>query len=341
MTSTISTVYDIQKSVGRGFKTRHTGLFGVEIETETERKYDYPTLHYWECKKDNSLRDWGVEYILKAPMSIPELEKAFEEFRQAEKKYHFRPESVSTSVHVHTNMLNQTYLTVANYLTTWLLIEAVLIQYSGPDRLSNLFCFGVKDAEGILDHWEKYVQSINRNNFKSCPSPDAVKYAALNIATMATLGTVEARCFRGETDVKKIGVWIELLNKIKEFSARPGMTPPKILELYNKNRGGIIDIIFIEYAKELKYKDYEKLITLDHLKYASRIAASSKDWNRFGLVKIKAVYKEMIRDVLEQIAQEKSKGSFEQLSFHERQLVYEIYQRRNPTSRIIDELEDV
>jgi len=339
--NTISTVYDIQRSVGRPFKTRHTGAYGIEIETETERKYEYPNLHFWECKKDNSLRDWGVEYVLKGPLSIPELEKAFEEFQQADKKYKFRPESVSTSVHVHVNMLNQSYLTVANFITTWLLVEGLLIKYSGQDRLSNLFCLGVKDAEGLLDHWEKYILSLSRNNFKQCPSPETVKYSALNVSTMSNLGTLEARCFRGETDVKKIQVWIEILNKIKEFAARTDLTPIKIVDMYNRHREGIVDIIFVEYAKELKCKDYQKLITLDHLKYASKIASSCKDWSRFGVVKIKPVYKEMVKDILEQLSQEKLKHPFDQLPFHERMVIYELYQRRYPTSRIVDELEDV
>lgn len=51
------------------FSTRHDGQYGIEIETETLDSYDVPKFKFWKVDRDNSLRNFGVEYILKAPVS--------------------------------------------------------------------------------------------------------------------------------------------------------------------------------------------------------------------------------------------------------------------------------
>ena len=51
-------IFDIYKElpkVGVAFRTRHRGRFGVEIETETEKSYEFPELKLWNTTKDTSL----------------------------------------------------------------------------------------------------------------------------------------------------------------------------------------------------------------------------------------------------------------------------------------------
>lgn len=341
MTNTITKVFDIMKTSGFPVSTRYSGEFGVEIETETERKYEYPTMKFWEAKKDNSLRDWGVEYVLKVPMDLPDLEKALSEFAICEKKYKFKNGSVSTSVHVHVNMLNETYLTVANFLAAYALVENVLVRYSGPDRLSNLFCLPICDAEGILDKWLDILGKIGRNMFaKAKVAPEYVKYSGCNIATLGTLGTLEIRTFRGETDIKIIQKWIEIIQKIRLFASQEGMTPVRILELWKENKDTILDIIFQEFAEELRTKDTDQLIRKNVL-YVAKLANSSKDWTKFGVLKVKPVYKEKIKDDLDNISQSRFKVPFDQLQYHERLAVHEEYHRLRPNDRIVELLEDI
>jgi hypothetical protein len=338
MSTNLNKVYDIMKSSGRGIGTRYTGDFGVEIETETDKKYDYPALKYWEAKKDNSLRDWGVEYVLKGPMGGPELERALTEFQACDKKWKFKTSSVSTSVHVHVNMLNETYLTVANFMTAWVLLETMLIRYSGPDRLSNLFCLPVRDAEGLLNKWINLLSQINRNSFsKAVLNSEHVKYSALNAATLSTLGTLEVRSFRGETDIKVIQEWIDIIDRIKQFAADPKLTPATICKMYSENGPALVDIILKEHAKKLKatVKDIKREMDRD-VWYAANLAGVSKDWSKFGILKVKPVYKEKIKEQLEAISQKQFNSGFDQIPYHERLIVYEIYHRVNPTNKIVD-----
>ena len=63
-------IFDIFSRNGHYGLRRHDGDFGIEIETESEDQYKYPKSRFWDFHPDNSLRHFGVEYVLKAPMSL-------------------------------------------------------------------------------------------------------------------------------------------------------------------------------------------------------------------------------------------------------------------------------
>lgn len=348
---TQATIYEILNQSGVYKGSRHLGDVGVEVETETIKPYDFPSLKYWNCDKDGSLRDWGVEYILKAPMDLPDFEIALEELDLCNQKFKFKTSSISTSVHVHVNMLNETYLTLANFLTTYILMENILIRYSGPDRLSNLFCLPVCDCEGVKDALIKLLGFINRGMFsKAVLHPDHVKYGAINAAPLSKLGTIESRSFRGETDTKVIKSWVEILLKIKAFSKREGMTPPDILNMWREHRDTLVDIVFQEYGPTLRVKEKVKpyglgkditaSLIVDNLKHAASIAGVSKDWTKFGVIKLKPVYKEKIKADLDLIAKAKFGNVFDSLPYHERLLVQEMFERSGKFI-IVDAVEDI
>lgn len=348
MTTQIATIFDIMRQVNKFPGDRLRGDVGVEIETETTKKYEYPMLKYWNTTKDNSLRDWGVEYVLKAPMTIPELEKALSEFDLCEKKYKFNKGSISTSVHVHLNFLNETYLTMANFLTAYALVENLLIRYSGPDRLSNLFCLPICDAEGVKDNLVSLLSFINRNQYKNVKiSPDRCKYGAINPGPLNTLGTIEVRSFRGETDVKVIQKWVEILDKLKQFARTPKLAPPDILQLWKDNKSSLVDIIFQEFAKELRYidpktkKDATDELLKQNLKYAADLACVSKDWSKFGILKIKAVYKEKIKPDLDALSQDRFGFPFDSLPYPERLVIIERYHILNTNVKVVDADDDI
>jgi hypothetical protein len=341
MSKTANVIYDILKSSVRFNGERHRGAYGVEIETEAPKPYDYPMLKYWRCERDGSLRNNGVEYVFRGAVDLEDSDPAFREFESCNKEFKFFKESVSTSVHVHVNMLNETFLTMANFITTYALLENILIRYSGPDRLSNLFCMPMHDAEGVVAHIVQMLQYINRGMFnKMGLHPDSVKYGAINCAPLTRWGTVELRSFRGETDTAKIKKWMGLIEKMKQFSKREGMTPPRILDVYRTTREGIVKEIFGELATELYYTDNHALI-VKNLPYAAQIATVSKDWNSFGVMKLKPVYKEQLKDVLNQIAQEKFEKNYDELEWFEKVDVDETYHHANRDVRIIENREDV
>lgn len=289
------TILDFMNKSGLKSFKKYDGEIGLEIETETKSADAYPTgtlvlddrsghykvsgLKYWDTHTDGSLRDFGLEFVLKQPVRFhKELPAALEEFRERLGKVKFIKDSVTTSVHVHLNMLNESFRTLGNFLTLYTLFENILIRYSGPDRLSNLFCLPICDAEDTYKNIVNMMQNIERKNYKSLFFNETnVKYAALNLGAFSSYGSMEVRSFRGETDTKAIEKWVGILYSLVEY-ARQGTTPKEIMLSWKDKQGKLLDEVFKDYRKEIAHIDELKLVDRN-VWYAGSIAYGVKNWN--------------------------------------------------------------
>src|SRR5690242_2495326 len=131
-------IIDQLKKVRHGYKNYPRSI-GLEIETETKEPYDIPRFSFWAVHADGSLRDFGQEYVLVQPLAIEQIPLALDEFKDKTKGIKFIQDSLTTSVHVHLNFLDQSFQTLGNFLILYTMFENLLIRYSGEDRLSNLF----------------------------------------------------------------------------------------------------------------------------------------------------------------------------------------------------------
>lgn len=274
-------IIDIVRLAGKSHKN-HTGEFGIEIETETKSAYEYPKFTYWECHQDGSLRDYGVEYVLKQPVKYyQEVNLALEEFKDKTKNLKFIKDSPSTSVHVHINFLQEEARTLGNFFTLYSMFENILIRYSGPDRLSNLFCLPICDAEETYRNMVSMIHNIqNRKYIGISLSEQAVKYAACNLSSLYKYGSIEIRSFRGETDIEKIRNWISILYQLLDYS-RQDIDPKQIMMRWKERQGKFLDDVFRDFRKEIAHKDELELID-NNIWYAASIAYSLKDWSQFG-----------------------------------------------------------
>lgn len=270
---------------------KYSGEIGLEIETETKQRYNIPDFYFWNSHGDGSLRDYGIEYVLKQPVSFKkELPDALKEWGDKTKSIKFIKDSISTSVHVHLNMMPESFRTLGNFLTTYVLVENLLIRYSGPDRISNLFCLPVCDAEDMIFLLENMFKHISSKMYKSMIiNEQTAKYAACNIAALGAYGSIEIRSFRGETSTEKIEKWVEILYNILEF-ARTNTNPKQILELWRKNELEILDIVFKNNKKEIFRKDARELIAKNTW-YAAMIAYAVKDWETLDVEEKVATFK--------------------------------------------------
>lgn len=233
---------------------RHDGEVGLEIETETINPYAIPQMTYWSDHEDRSLRDFGVEYVLKAPVKVEhELPDALDEFAAKTKTINFKDNPVSASCHIHMNLLNENWQTFSNFLSLYVLFENLLIRYSGPNRLSNLFCLPVSDAEATATNIKSMMKAIDQKTYRNLfqMTEQHCKYAALNLAAFPRLGSLEVRSFRGSTDIKEIKEWVDIIYSIMQFS-RQGINPPLILEEY-KSKG-------LAFGSDVFGKNWKKLI---------------------------------------------------------------------------------
>lgn len=263
---------------------RHDGEFGIEIETESLKPYDYPLMRFWIPKGDDSLRNFGVEYVLKTPLKYgPELNSGLQEFKDSTKNIKFINNPIGGSVHVHVNFLNETFKTLGNFLTTAVYTENLLMEYSGPDRRSNLFCLPVCDAEETLRNITKMFKAIEAKNYSGMfYDKSSVKYANINLSAFRTFGSIEIRSFRGETNIEEVGKWVSILNNILEYSRDKDRTPKSIIDEIKVKDVNIIDDIFKDHAKALKCDNWQQKLN-KNLWYAASIAYSVKDWGVLDL----------------------------------------------------------
>lgn len=270
---------------------RYDGEIGLEIETESLKEYLVPEFKYWSVHNDGSLRNFGKEYVLRQPVKFDkEFNLSLEEFENKTKNINFVKDSFSTSVHVHLNMLNETFKTMGNFLTAYALTENLLIRFSGPDRLSNLFCLPICDAEVTYKQICNMMSHVASKNYKSMfYSESNNKYGALNLASFGTYGSLEIRSYRGTTDVKEIHNWVSILYSILQYS-RNDITPKDIMDQWKIKELNLLDDIFGKHRKDIKHKDEKQLLN-KNLLYAASIAYSVKDWSSLDFDKKDFVFK--------------------------------------------------
>lgn len=320
---------------------KHLGTFGIEIETEAKSyEFCYPKdflkskliptplgdksgyqllrMPYWEGHEDGSLRDFGVEYVLKEPLSFDETLRALEEFRRETAVVKFSQGGAGTSVHVHINVGKETFLTLGNFLTLYTLFENILVEFSGPQRRSNLFALPTRCAERTFKNIIRMFQGVEKGDGYACSfNIEHVKYAALNLAPLCYFGSVEIRSFRGSTDADEIAEWIRILNRLIEYAKIPALTP-KIIILEWRDRGPeFFDDVFGEEAKVLKRllisRGQPLIDMIDHnLWYASEIAGSVNDWSTIStkITDVRDLKKEAAKKIDKKMVQLQPAGIF-------------------------------
>lgn len=323
----MESIYEFLSGAGMYKAPRHLGDVGIEIETEADREYKIPDMGYWRAERDGSLRDFGIEYILKGPVNVnKELDQALSEFTKKMAGIKLNEQSISTSVHVHLNFLNNKWIHVVNFMTVYYLLENLLIKASGPDRLSNLFCLPICDAEGCVDSAKDLIRGISKHSRRPVMNPDGVKYAALNLANLYKIGTLEVRSMRGTTNPEIISMWAKILHRMKEFASLPEMMPLDILEIYRRTGVEFLHEVFPDRAMRdfLNIPNKEELIK-SNLWYARIVASScpAKD-SMWGFPKPKRVVRQKLIEELNRVANEMYGAPFADLPFEPKMAVEEI-----------------
>lgn len=284
-----------------GYKIPKTkGDFGLEIETEVlglssypqgsiiqipqkgHHLWDFPGLPEFKGHEDGSLRNFGVEFVLRNPMSYEDADRAVAKFGEVFGGVPFMKDSPGTSVHVHINLAKHSWCTLGNFLTAYSLVENLLSVFAGPTRTSNLFALPLRCAEDNHTAMVDIFTGIEAGRISGVQklSDESHKYAAMNLAPLYRLGSVESRLMRGVTDADTIRLWLRILNELLEFSKLRGLTPRDILEEYHSN-GNFLELLFPETHGSLP-QDYS-MITSRSVFYAAWLADCVQDWKSLSL----------------------------------------------------------
>lgn len=198
------------------------GEFGIEIEVEGG-PFPEGAPANWNRVEDHSLRNGGVEYVIRNPLREDNVRSALEllqDFlRDTPLNFTYR-----TSVHIHVNVQDMTVKQWVNFLVAFTILEEALVDVVGPRRAGNKFCLRAVDADETL---RQVRDNLRSGNLAQGLSGD-LKYASMNIVATLTHGTLEFRAMEGNLDVDRITQWVNVLSRIKDY-ARQADDPTAIV----------------------------------------------------------------------------------------------------------------
>lgn len=204
---------------------------GVELEVEFEvEEGPYPSVAGWSSVPEGSLRN-GVEYVTKHPTNILDLPRKAKALYAKLEEFGVQS-SIRCSTHVHINVghLEEDELHVAILL--YYLLEESFLATQPPKRRGNLFCLRLQDARA-LESTLKDVFSGDKKLTSLAANHNQYKYAAMNLAAVGRLGTLEFRFFDMATSADYMteitqAMWYMINTCI-------GKTPSMILEEFDSN----------------------------------------------------------------------------------------------------------
>lgn len=235
--------------------------YSIEIEAEFSGGCDIRTSAF-VVKNDGSLMNFGLEFVSKTPKSKEDLIRDVKNLLSKPPFNRDYIETERTSTHIHYNVQNWTNNELFTFLAVYYSIEGVLFKYVGKSRISNLFCLPLYDAEYsdelFLNLYKQDYRSIRRRF-------ETYKYAALNIASVARLGTIEFRHMYGTKNPEQIWEWLEVLDQIINVS-KSFKSPEEVFDEFNRDREGLLRRILGRFTTRLWCRDWWELMDLNYSK---------------------------------------------------------------------------
>lgn len=181
-------------------------LIGIEVEVENINQVG-DVRHSWRVERDGSLRNNGIEFISK-PLKPTQIETAIEHLYNdvMDKDAHFSPR---TSVHVHMNCRELTFMQIYNIVLLYQCFEDLLYDYAGVERKKSIFCVPIGNTNYYINF---------RRHFSQHAMVGWSKYTGLNLGQLNNYGTIEFRHLRGTRDKQTIYQWLHFLFNLYNFA---------------------------------------------------------------------------------------------------------------------------
>ena len=190
----------------------HTSV-GIEIELEGT----FPNVRdmkRWRAVQDGSLVG-GVEFVSE-PVWGTAISDALEEIDiilgNSEPVISFR-----TSTHIHINCLDITEHQLVKMIHLYILYELPIFRMH-EGRTDNIFCVPAYSSVAIQKAYAALFDYVTGNGRGQWALRS--KYAALNINSLNTFGTLEFRHMAGCLDMGKVSDWINMLLQLKVAALR-------------------------------------------------------------------------------------------------------------------------
>ncbi len=266
-------------------RSKPSGEVGLELETIGIRlPVAFQETKLWTVHNDASVRvrrgETALEYVLIQPVSRSKVIPALEELHKEFQLINAEPaeDRLSNSVHVHFNAQKLTMQQVYTWLTLWFIFEDLLVEHAGPDRVGNLFCLRAKDAEFLI---RQLVIDAKQDRFGHLAEVDDLKYAAVNVTTLAKYGSLEFRALRGTTNIGVIQEWLELLYCIKDAALKFESPLAVVTDFSYRGPAGLVNYVFTEnLLNVIKTKRNWRERMFEGVRIAQDLAYSTK-WENY------------------------------------------------------------
>jgi len=252
---------------------------GVEIEVEG-RNLPHNLLH-WREDYDGSLRGENVEYVLRKPMDLTGVKAALKELQQAYvDNGSVIDDSVRAGVHVHINVQDLSVVEMYTFLTSYLVMENLLVKFCGKHREGNLFCLRTQDAEYSL---EMYRQSIEKDDIWSLDTEN-LRYGSLNPTSLFKYGTLEFRAMRSTKHFGLVSRWVSMLLHLREKS-KEYKSPIHVIESFSEGgERAFLSNLMGRHSERLgRYKGFSRLLR-EGVRKAQDVAYSTLDWEKLNQI---------------------------------------------------------
>ena len=268
------------KAFGVGNRYKTSGDLGIEIEIEGE---NLPHLtKYWRTERDGSLRGESAEYVLSKPLTRLGARNAL---KYLDKKYIDSDtvvhDSVRAGVHVHVNVQDISVVELFSFITSYVILEDLLVNYCGEYREGNLFCLRIRDADYLMYCLEQAAKDKNYNALHT----DALRYASMNVKSLHQYGSLEFRAMRGTRDLGVIDNWANILLNLRNV-AKEFQSPKDIIKFYEEHGAESFLERFLGVYKEEVSNHLTKEYNLQDGIVRAYDLATNTDWESFKMMNI-------------------------------------------------------
>lgn len=264
-----------RKTVGSVLKidSKYDDHQGIEIETEGTRipQVDTP---FWKSEQDASLRGEAWEYVLRKPIKFGKEAEALAELKEQWTEAKARVKnSPNAGVHVHINCSDLTVVQLYNYISLYLVVEELLINKCGADRIGNLFCLRASDAEYLIDMLSESVRSQDLRILHT----DDLRYASINVKALGDYGSLEFRAWRSDGDLEAVAWWCRLLQHLKALARKIDNPAQIVADVSALGSYGFYQQILGPFAKDVEWDEQFEIAISDSVRRVQQYAFLG-DW---------------------------------------------------------------
>lgn len=235
----------------------NNGLVGVEVEVEGYRvpAFFNPTeLYYWHKEKDGSLRNEGMEFKTKVPLTGADLAEALQELyshlHDGNTTTNFR-----TGLHVHLDCRDLKTYQISGLSSLYYVFEDALFVYADRHRKHSNFCPSIEYSARTITCLGDIMSEGGRSLLTV--SENWPKYSALNLHALGSIGTVEFRQHPGTFQPEEIARWVNILLSMKEYVKTRNWV--QFLDnLYDYTGRELLHLVFGNFAGSLDYYDLDR-----------------------------------------------------------------------------------